>query len=67
MVISFPIKSDNVTEIILDTNFISFKECISIFESLRNKRLTFKILPKKANFLIGSKNNKERGEIIEFS
>ena len=67
MVISFPIKSDNVTEIILDTNFISFKECISIFESSRNKRLTFKILPKKANFLIGSKNNKERGEIIKFS
>ena len=66
MVISSSFGSTKATEIILDTNFITFKECIAIFESSRNKQLTFKILPKKTNFLIGSKNNKERGEIIKF-
>lgn len=53
------------TEIILDNEFVSFKECIAIFESLKNKGFTFKIVPKNSNFLIGSNNNNERGEIIK--
>ena len=65
MVISSSIKSKIGTEVILDNEFISFKECIAILESSRNKRFTFKIIPKKANFLIGSNNSNERGEIIE--
>jgi GT2 family glycosyltransferase len=65
MVISSSVKSKIGTEVILDNEFISFKECIAILESSRNKRFTFKIIPKKANFLIGSNNSNERGEIIE--
>lgn len=65
MVISSYVKSKAGAEIILDNEFVSFKECIAILESSRNKRFTFKIIPKNANFLIGSNNSNERGEIIE--
>ncbi|MDP1878106.1 MAG: glycosyltransferase, partial [Actinomycetota bacterium] len=59
MVISSSVKSKISTEVILDNEFISFKECIAILESSRNKRFTFKIIPKNANFLIGSNNSTE--------
>ena len=65
MVISSLVKDKEAVEIILDNDSISFKECISILESSRNKGFTFKIIPKKANFLIGSNNSNGRGEIIE--
>jgi GT2 family glycosyltransferase len=65
MVISSFVKSKVVAEVILDNEFITFKECIEILESSMNKRFTFKIIPKNANFLIGSNNSNERGEIIE--
>tara|TARA_R110000868_G_scaffold29106_6_gene108471 strand:+ start:14128 stop:15291 length:1164 start_codon:yes stop_codon:yes gene_type:complete len=65
MVISSCYRSAKAIEIILDNEFISFKECIAIIESSKNKELTFKIRPKKANFLIGSNNSNERGEIIK--
>lgn len=65
MVISFTEKSKKRVEIILDSEQMTFKECISFLESARNKGFTFKILPKSANFLIGSNNSNSRGEIIE--
>ncbi|TDE50994.1 glycosyltransferase family 2 protein [Flavobacterium sp. GT3P67] len=65
MVISSSLRSVTGTEIILDNEFISFKECISILESARNRGFTFKIIPKNANFLIGSNNSNERGEIMK--
>ncbi|MEM8521643.1 glycosyltransferase family 2 protein [Flavobacterium sp. PL12] len=64
-VISSAGKSTNNVEIILDNEFISFKDCIHFLESARNKGYTFKILPKNANFLIGSNNSNGRGEIIK--
>ena len=64
-VISSADKSTNNVEIILDNEFISFKDCIHFLESARNKGYTFKILPKNANFLIGSNNSNGRGEIIK--
>lgn len=65
MVISSPYRSFKAIEIILDNEFISFKKCIAFIESSKNKELTFKIRPKKANFLIGSNNSNERGEIVK--
>ncbi|MFV8369230.1 glycosyltransferase family 2 protein [Flavobacterium sp. LB2R40] len=65
MVISSFVKTKKATEIIIDNEFVSFKDTISILESLRNRGYTFKILPKNANFLIGSNNSYERGEIIK--
>ncbi|MCI9846269.1 glycosyltransferase family 2 protein [Flavobacterium pectinovorum] len=52
-------------EIILDNQYVSFKKCIEILETLRHKSVTFKILPKKANFIIGSNSKNERGEMIK--
>nr|WP_314895957.1 hypothetical protein [uncultured Flavobacterium sp.] len=65
MVISSSLRSGDGTEIILDNEFVSFKESIAILESSRNKGFTFKIIPKNTNFLIGSNNSNERGEIIK--
>ena len=65
MVISSLLLRKKGVEIILDNQFVSFKECIAILESSKNKGFTFKILPKNSNFLIGSNNSNERGEIIK--
>ena len=54
-------------QIVIDIHAILFKECIAFMESLKNKGLTFRILPKNTNFLIGSDNSNERGEIIKIS
>lgn len=51
-------------EIILDTNYLSFKEAISSFETNRNKSFTFKLLPPRSNFIIGSNSSNDRGEVI---
>ncbi|MBU7569384.1 MAG: glycosyltransferase family 2 protein, partial [Flavobacterium sp.] len=53
-------------EMILDADYLTFKECISIMEMYKNKNLTFKILPQSSNFIIGSNSNNERGEFILF-
>ena len=65
MVNSCLFKTNENVEILLDNSHISFKDCISILESLKNQGFTFKIIPKSSNFLIGSNNNNERGTIIE--
>lgn len=52
-------------EIILDNQYVSFKKCIKIIETLKDKSITFKILPKKANFIIGSNSRNDRGQIVK--
>lgn len=55
------------SEIIFDANFVSFKDIIKeISESEKNKKFTFKILPKNSNFILGSDSSKSRGEVIPF-
>lgn len=53
-------------EVILDADYLTFKECISIMEMNKGKSLTFKILPNDSNFIIGSNSNNERGEFVLF-
>nr|WP_315202998.1 glycosyltransferase family 2 protein [uncultured Flavobacterium sp.] len=53
----------NGLQIILDNEFVSFKECIEIHERYRNKGVVFRIIPKGTNFSIGSDSPNERGEI----
>ena len=55
----------NGLQIILDNEFVSFKECINIHEKYRNKGITFRIIPKNANFIIGSDSFNDRGEIVK--
>tara|TARA_R110002049_G_scaffold308704_1_gene513555 strand:+ start:17909 stop:18949 length:1041 start_codon:yes stop_codon:yes gene_type:complete len=53
------------TEVICDANVLTFKEIISIFESnTATKQVTYKILPKQSNFILGSDNATSQGEII---
>lgn len=52
-------------EIILDNQYISFKKCIEIIETIKDKSITFKILPKNACFIIGSNSRNDRGQIVK--
>ena len=55
------------TEIIFDANTLSYKQIIDLTEkNTKNREITFKILPKDSNFIIGSDNAVSRGEIISF-
>jgi GT2 family glycosyltransferase len=53
------------TQIILDNEFISFKDCINMHEIHRNKGITFRIMPKKARFIIGSDSSDDRGGVVK--
>ena len=53
------------TQIIMDNEFVSFKECIEIHERFNNKGITFRIIPKNADFIIGSDSSNDRGEILK--
>ncbi|MWB95947.1 glycosyltransferase [Flavobacterium sp. GA093] len=65
MVNSSSIFKGKRTEIILDNQYVSFKNCIKIIETLKDKSITFKIFPKNANFIIGSDSRNDRGQIIK--
>ena len=54
-------------EFVFDNNHIDFKEIIQIIQSKENKNNTFKILPQTTDFLIGSDNSNDRGEVILIS
>ncbi|WP_264563540.1 glycosyltransferase family 2 protein [Flavobacterium sp. N3904] len=53
------------TQVILDNEFVSFKDCIFILEVYRNKGITFRIIPKNSGFIIGSDSNSDRGEVVK--
>jgi GT2 family glycosyltransferase len=55
----------NGLQIILDNEFVSFKECVEIHERYRNKGVVFRIIPKDTNFSIGSDSPDDRGEIVK--
>ena len=57
----------NNDEIIFDANIISYKNIIGFMEDeSKCKSLTYKILPNKASFIIGSNSAISRGEMIDF-
>ncbi|WP_281637619.1 glycosyltransferase family 2 protein [Flavobacterium marginilacus] len=53
----------NGLKIVLDNEFVSFKECIEIHERYVNKGVVFRIIPKGTNFCIGSDSSNGRGGI----
>ncbi len=63
MVNSCLILKGKKTEIILDNHYVSFKKCIKIIETLKDKNITFKIFPKRAGYIIGSNSRNSRGQI----
>ncbi|WET01562.1 glycosyltransferase family 2 protein [Flavobacterium sp. YJ01] len=65
MVNSCLILKGKKAEIVLDNHYISFKKCIEIIETLKDKQVTFKIFPKKTSFIIGSNSRNDRGQIVK--
>ncbi len=59
------ISKKNNYEIIFDNNYVDFKTIIKSLETNKNNNFTFKILPKKSNFLIGSNSSNDRGDVIQ--
>jgi GT2 family glycosyltransferase len=53
------------TQIIMDNEFVSFKECIKMHKRFKNKEITFRIIPKNADFIIGSDSSNDRGEVLK--
>lgn len=51
------------SEIIFDANVLSYKEIISIINRF-NTQVTYKILPSKSSFIIGSNNGFSQGQVI---
>jgi GT2 family glycosyltransferase len=56
--------ADKNIEMIFDNNYSSFKSIIESMEQWKNTGFTFKILPKNADFIIGSNDSNDRGEVI---
>jgi len=54
------------TEVILDNNYLTFKDSIQFLDTHKNKKRTFKILPAESNFIIGSNSSNDRGEVTQF-
>ncbi|WP_348800365.1 glycosyltransferase family 2 protein [Flavobacterium adhaerens] len=55
----------NGLQVILDNEFVSFKECISFHERFTNNKVTFRIKPKGTNYFIGSDSSNNLGEIVK--
>lgn len=52
-------------EIVFDTNSFSFSEIIDFMEKNKSKNITFKNYISQSNYLIGSNNATDRGEVIK--
>lgn len=56
---------ENATEVIFDGNTLSHKTIIEMMQHNSNKKsITYKILPKNANYIIGSDNVITRGKVV---
>ena len=53
-------------EVVFDTNSFSFAEIIAFMEKNKSKNITFKNYIPQSNYLIGSNNANDRGEVINF-
>ena len=62
---SHSILNKTQTEIIFDNTDLSFKEIISFLEANKIQGFTFKIIPKKTFFMIGSNNSNDKGTVIK--
>ena len=55
---------ERLSEVIFNANTHSYKDIIKMIEDNKDKAITFKILPKNSNFVLGSDDAISRGEII---
>ncbi|WP_109298847.1 glycosyltransferase family 2 protein [Aquimarina sp. AU474] len=57
---------DKNIEIIFDNDFMTFDEIIEQMQFLKKKNVSFKIRPKKCNYIIGSNFSDGKGEVLMF-
>jgi GT2 family glycosyltransferase len=62
--IQFKNNQNKNLELIFDTNSFSFTEIISFMENNKSINITFKNYIKQSNFIIGSNNSNDRGEVV---
>ena len=62
----FKVNKNSNIEIVFDTNSFSFAEIICFMEKHKSKNITFKNYISQSNYLIGSNNANDRGEVINF-
>lgn len=54
-------------QIVLDNHSFPFKRIIAFLEKNKSSGFTFKIIPEKASYCIGSNSSNDRGEIIKLA
>ncbi|MDY8134089.1 glycosyltransferase family 2 protein [Aquimarina sp. 2201CG5-10] len=57
---------DKNIEIIFDNDYITFGEIINQMQNLKSNHCTFKIRPKKCNYIVGSDFSDGKGEVVIF-
>ena len=57
------IKKDVIDTVVFDNATISNKKIIEHFQELKNESVAFKLHPRKTNFLVGSINSSNQGQI----
>jgi hypothetical protein len=62
----FKVNKNSNIEIVFDTNSFSFAEIIYFMEKHKSKNITFKNYISQSNYLIGSNNSTDRGEVLIF-
>lgn len=58
--------NERAVELILDNNYLTFKDNIKILETNKDNNITFKIRPRNSSFIIGSNSSNDRGQVILF-
>ena len=64
---SLSVATKENVEIIFDHHAFAFSDIIAAMENNKNQGFTFKILPKQSDFIIGSNNSNDRGEIVKIN
>lgn len=62
----FKVNNNSNIEIVFDTSSFSFAEIIYFMEKHKSKNITFKNYISQSNYLIGSNNSTDRGEVLIF-
>lgn len=60
----FQVEENKHVEIIFDIDFLDFKEMIFFMEKHKKSNISFKNYNSKSNYLIGSYNSNDKGEVI---
>lgn len=53
--------------IIIDSNYLQYRDCINTMTNLKSRNNAFRIKPRNYNFMIGSESKYLKGEVIDLS